>query len=600
MADNQGRIPVHQIAVGPPPLPGSVNNSHARTETAPGRTKLPSQAPAAAEPKDSLREVVETIVFVVVLVLLLKSFVAEAFVIPTGSMAETLYGYQKWVTCPKCKYQFPVNCSSEVDPQGEPPTTIVGCTCPNCRYHVDFAQDFHDRRNWPSWRTGDRVLVGKYFYDLGVPGLNAPERYQVVVFKYPKQPQKDYTPLNYIKRMIGLPGETIGINYGKLYRCDQINYTEQDRDVPEDELWQLEYMHQKFWTPEPGNRDGDRVKELWEKGEFKILRKPARQVLAERRIVYDNDHQAIDLKGKTPPRWQPDGNDTWLPDNAQEPKVFTHAPREGGPIDWLKYEHLMPDEARGSVRRELISDFMGYNTYVREGPQMNFQDRSGNWVGDLMLECEVDVQQAQGEVLFDLNKGVDHFQARFDLASGQCTLLRIANDREQELDSKPTSLRNGGKHRIRFANVDDRVLVWVDSALPFGEGVNYQPPSQRGPTIDDLKPARIGVKGGGVRISGLQLWRDTYYTANVDQTRQPDFGSEHVDFGQSSTWGPLEHLPVRTMYVQPNHFLCLGDNSPESSDGRSWGTVPKRLMLGRALLIYYPFLFSPNRAGRIE
>ena len=52
--------------------------------------------------KDAVREVVETVVFVVVLVLLLKTFVAEAFVIPTGSMAETLLGYQKWVECPQC------------------------------------------------------------------------------------------------------------------------------------------------------------------------------------------------------------------------------------------------------------------------------------------------------------------------------------------------------------------------------------------------------------------------------------------------------------------------------------------------------------------
>src|SRR5205807_2389436 len=176
--------------------------------------------PVPAEVKDGWREIVETVVFVVVLVLLLKSFVAEAFVIPTGSMAETLYGYQKWVTCPKCTFPFPVNCSSEVDPQGEPATPVVGCTCPNCRYQIDFAQEkeFGDESRWPKWQTGDRVLVGKYFYDLGVEGLNSPQRYQVVVFKYPKQPQKDYTPLNYIKRMIGLPGETIAIHYGNLYR----------------------------------------------------------------------------------------------------------------------------------------------------------------------------------------------------------------------------------------------------------------------------------------------------------------------------------------------------------------------------------------------
>ncbi|MFM7149790.1 MAG: hypothetical protein ACKO23_08100, partial [Gemmataceae bacterium] len=56
---------------------------------------------------DNPREIIETVVFVVVLVLMLKSFVAEAFVIPTGSMAETLYGYQKMVTCPQCGVEFP-------------------------------------------------------------------------------------------------------------------------------------------------------------------------------------------------------------------------------------------------------------------------------------------------------------------------------------------------------------------------------------------------------------------------------------------------------------------------------------------------------------
>src|SRR5262249_4813982 len=56
-----------------------------------------NKKPAAPEMRDSFREVVETIVFVVVLVLLLKSFLAEAFVIPTGSMATTLLGYHKQV-----------------------------------------------------------------------------------------------------------------------------------------------------------------------------------------------------------------------------------------------------------------------------------------------------------------------------------------------------------------------------------------------------------------------------------------------------------------------------------------------------------------------
>src|SRR6516164_8434285 len=108
--------------------------------------------PSTPEVKDTWREVVETIVFVVVLVLLLKSFTAEAFVIPTGSMAETLWGYQKLVTCPECTYEFPVNCSSEVE--GKTLIKVTHGICPNCRKEI-----FFDEKLNPSCNTGDRVLV---------------------------------------------------------------------------------------------------------------------------------------------------------------------------------------------------------------------------------------------------------------------------------------------------------------------------------------------------------------------------------------------------------------------------------------------------------
>src|SRR3954454_20501539 len=141
-ADNAG-LPSHQVAAGTPPA--AVNGTPA---TKPQARSAPAakgkQAPA--EPKDSLREVVETIVFVVVLVLLLKSFTAEAFVIPTGSMAETLYGYQKDVKCPSCGVTFPVNCSNEVDPRddGTPLITTQG-TCPNCRRLIRLVDPRRDR-----------------------------------------------------------------------------------------------------------------------------------------------------------------------------------------------------------------------------------------------------------------------------------------------------------------------------------------------------------------------------------------------------------------------------------------------------------------------
>src|SRR5947209_15611503 len=126
-------VPLASAAASAPAVNGSPT-------AAPAPTPVKKPKPAE-EHRDAYREIVETIVFVVVLVLLLKSFVAEAFVIPTGSMAETLWGVQKVVECPKCHYQFPVNCSSEVDPQ--PPSDrsrVIGCTCPNCRYDINFAQ----------------------------------------------------------------------------------------------------------------------------------------------------------------------------------------------------------------------------------------------------------------------------------------------------------------------------------------------------------------------------------------------------------------------------------------------------------------------------
>src|SRR5438132_6717531 len=134
----------HDITARPPTPTGAAPSLNGPPAAPDPKAKPMDKARAKGkdkpdEPRDSLREIAETVVFVVVLVLMLKTFVAEAFVIPTGSMAETLYGYQKLVTCPKCQYEFPVNCSCEIDPQQGPATPVVACACPNCRYHIDFA-----------------------------------------------------------------------------------------------------------------------------------------------------------------------------------------------------------------------------------------------------------------------------------------------------------------------------------------------------------------------------------------------------------------------------------------------------------------------------
>ena len=57
------------------------------------RARVAAASPAPPEPKrEGLRDTVESIVFALILAFLFRTFEAEAFVIPTGSMAPTLYG----------------------------------------------------------------------------------------------------------------------------------------------------------------------------------------------------------------------------------------------------------------------------------------------------------------------------------------------------------------------------------------------------------------------------------------------------------------------------------------------------------------------------
>lgn len=64
----------------------------------------------------------------------------------------------------------------------------------------------------PTLVSGERLVVNKFLYRF-----KEPQRGEVVVFRYPKDPSRDF-----IKRVIGVPGDTIEVKDGRVIRNGQV------------------------------------------------------------------------------------------------------------------------------------------------------------------------------------------------------------------------------------------------------------------------------------------------------------------------------------------------------------------------------------------
>lgn len=98
---------------------------------------------------------------------------------------------------------------------------------------------------------GDFLLINKLVYGAGIPGvgrklpaLHAPRRGDVVVFTYPVDKR-----LNYVKRIIGIPGDTLEMRDGTLIRNGVVvkeNYIQRSPEEAdqsdEDFGWQKAYL----------------------------------------------------------------------------------------------------------------------------------------------------------------------------------------------------------------------------------------------------------------------------------------------------------------------------------------------------------------------
>ncbi|MCH7720656.1 MAG: hypothetical protein IH988_06655, partial [Planctomycetes bacterium] len=172
-----------------------------------------------------------------ILAFVFRAFVIEAFVIPTGSMAATLYGKHGTIVCEDCEWEFAYGLADGSTNQTGPSQAV----CPNCNHANRKLTVTNDRRNA---EAGDRILVFKWPLDLGTDFLR-PQRWDVTVFKNPLNGTE-----NYIKRLIGLPEEVLEIVDGDVY-------TAPAGDLPPEVL---EWLHRRVrakWLRRSGNNPGE-------------------------------------------------------------------------------------------------------------------------------------------------------------------------------------------------------------------------------------------------------------------------------------------------------------------------------------------------------
>jgi signal peptidase I len=142
-------------------------------------------------------------------ILVLRPFLYEAFSMPANSMAPTIIGTHLQSTCKECgkpNYCSPRNSYRSVD------KLMMICD----KFHVSEVMDVDK-----TVHTSDRILVAKFL---------TPRRWDLVVFQFPEEPS-----INYVKRLVGFPGEKIHIADGSVW-ADGVRLT------PPAEMDGIEYL----------------------------------------------------------------------------------------------------------------------------------------------------------------------------------------------------------------------------------------------------------------------------------------------------------------------------------------------------------------------
>ena len=277
------------------------------------------------------------------------------------------------------------------------------------------------------------------------------------------------------------------------------------------------------------------------------------------------------------PEWTP----RWVPDRgAKADGIGFHLDAAADRETWLTYRHRDPSGRPGNIQ-----DFYAYNSAGNGAPF------GANACTDLSVIGTVTLADAASVFVVDFWAYKDRF--RFELpAKGSGRPTRVYCNDKVLGEAPDGALDVGRAVSFRAANVDHKLMLQVGGRrvlesfagdttregdplyepTPLSDDERRQMDGQAGKAAG----ARVGASGGPAALGYLRLDRDVYYTNEwIRSTSEP---------GHATEGNPLGLLP--------DEFFVLGDNSPNSSDGRLWTlarpVVPRRNLVGKSFFVYWP------------